>query len=90
MGARPKHGRYTQAAKAKKPCTHRTLFDFKDAAGLWICSVCGKHSEWTDDHQYWGNIECGRCWMASIDDVTCSPRCRGEPPIQRKAGEVNA
>lgn len=75
-------GRYT---KKRQQCTHRIHSDFKDAAGLWVCSVCGKHSNWTDDHQYWGSIECGRCWQAAIEDVTCSPQCRFEP--QRQGGQ---
>jgi len=62
-------------------CNHKTMKDhceLVDASGdipakirIWTCSYCGEKSEWTEQHEYYGNIECKFCQTAEIEEVRC-------------------
>lgn len=57
------------------PCAHKDLNDHStreaDGRRLWTCSYCAKKAHWDEDWSYFGNIECSKCWTASIDEVRC-------------------
>jgi hypothetical protein len=61
-------------------CTHKTAHDFcerqSDGSHIWTCAACGKREAWSASWSYFGNIECPKCWMTSMDSVSCSDACR--------------
>jgi hypothetical protein len=65
-------------------CTHKTPHDFHegwcDETGhrLWRCSVCEGVGIWDDGFEYFGSMECRKCWVADIDAVFCGPGCRDQ------------
>lgn len=71
-------------------CSHKTLNDhsvkLEHGPRIWRCSACGNRGAWGPTWSYLGNIECGNCWMAQIDQVACSPKCAASfaPPPKEK------
>lgn len=54
---------------------------------LWVCDGCGRESEWTDDHMWYGSY---KLWEDGARDsilVSCSNRCRG---ILERDGRIPA
>lgn len=41
---------------------------------IWVCSKCGKEDVWTKGWNYFGKIECTKCWNAVVNKVFC-PEC---------------
>ena len=58
-------------------CTHKVFSDFvvgvlPDGREQLQCSKCGRLFVWIDGKtSYFGNIECGECWRASVEKVLC-------------------
>jgi hypothetical protein len=61
-------------------CNHKTITDHVEDEKVdpktWICSVCTKKFQWSDEASYYGKMECPKCGMAAIDAVCCSQDCR--------------
>jgi hypothetical protein len=70
-------------------CKHAFVSDFKRASdGKWVCSGCGKVSEWTKSHSYYGSMGCRKCHEEPvIEFVACSEACMAkfDPSPSRRA-----
>lgn len=61
-------------------CNHETVSDHTITScgekTAWVCSWCGRIEHWSSSWGYWGNIECRKCGLPSIEFVYCSDHCR--------------